>query len=283
MFSKTVITKALLIGGLVLGIAFSIASAVPAAVTAAGPDPKPEACAGCHPEPYKELKLTKHITALKSVQDQAGKAECLPCHSTDYLLAPTDKKPSTQGAKLGVTCTACHFDHQAGEGIDERRPPVCEDCHSGGKMRIGEAPHHPQKEMMLGTSPAETGVAKMPSMFGKKDCNGCHMPRINDKVDHEFSVLMPDRKTLSCASEGCHAGKHDKYEAMVKDWQAQTTKALTEVKGLLDAKKAKAGTTEYKVALFNYEFVETDHSKGVHNFPFAKKLLEVAKAKLASL
>lgn len=248
------------------------------------PSADPTGCAKCHPRPAKELGLTKHQTALDSVKRVAGAGDgCLQCHSTDYLLAPEGKKPTAKTAKSGVTCTACHFDHQAQEGIDDRRPPLCEDCHSGGKMQLGQEPHHPQNEMMLGTSPAVTGVPKMPSMFGKKDCNGCHMPVINGQRYHDFSVLMPDKKGYSCDSKGCHEGQGAKYTKLVQDWQAQTSKALAEVKALLDARKAKSGTEAYQVALFNYQFVETDRSKGVHNFPFAMKLLEVAKSKLSML
>lgn len=262
-----------------------LAAAAPLALAASpAPSPDPENCAQCHPDPAKELAATKHRSALSSVQTAPDAQEaCLVCHSTDYLLAPEGKKPKVETAKFGVSCTACHFDHNAGEAIDERRPPLCEDCHSGGEMKLGAAPHHPQNEMMLGISPAATGVPKMPSVFGKKDCNGCHMPVIDDKLYHDFSVLMPDRKDYSCGITDCHEGQGAKYTQQAKNWQAQTKAKLDEVRALLEAKKAKSQTEAYQVAQFNYEFVETDHSLGVHNFPFATKLLEVAKAKLAAL
>jgi hypothetical protein len=269
---------------ILLGAVVALLTAVPAFAALPAPSPDPASCGKCHPEPAKELALTKHETAQTSVQKAAGATDaCLQCHSTDYLLALAGKKPALKGAKFGVTCTACHFDHNAGEGIDDRRPPLCEDCHSGGKMALGQAPHHPQNEMMQGTSPAATGVVKMPSMFGKKDCNGCHMPVIGGKRDHDFSVLMPDHKDYSCGAEGCHTGQGAKYTKLAQDWRAQIGKGLAEVKALLDAKKAKSATEAYKVALFNYQFVESDGSQGVHNFVFATKLLEVAKAKLAAL
>lgn len=269
---------------ILLGAVLALLAAPPALAAVPAPSPDPATCAKCHPEPAKELAPTKHETAQVSVlKDATAGASCLACHSTDYLLAPEGKKPALKAVKFGVTCTACHFDHNAGEGIDDRRPPLCEDCHSGGKMVLGQAPHHPQNEMMQGTSPAATGVAKMPSMFGKKDCNGCHMPVINGKRDHDFSVLMPDHKDYSCGIQDCHTGQGDKYTKLAQDWRVKTGKALAEVKTLLDAKKAKSGTEAYKVALFNYQFVLSDGSQGVHNFAFATKLLEVAKAKLAAL
>lgn len=276
--------KVLLPTLLLLAVTVVVAAALPALAASPVPSPDPENCAQCHPDPAKELAATKHQSALKSAQAAPDVTDaCLSCHSTDYLLAPEGKKPSVKTAKFGVSCTACHFDHNAGEAIDERRPPLCEDCHSGGQMKLSEAPHHPQNEMMLGTSPAGTGVAKMPSVFGKKDCNGCHMPVIGEKRDHDFSVLMPDHKDYSCGIADCHEGQGAKYTGMARDWQNQTKARLAEVKALLDVKKAKSQTEAYQVARFNYEFVETDHSLGVHNFPFATKLLEVAKAKLAGL
>lgn len=265
-----------------LALAFLLLTALPA--LAAAPTADPAACGKCHPQPASELLPTEHETALERVKKASDAAEgCLKCHSTDYLLAPEGKKPSVKTAKFGVTCTACHFDHQAKEGIDDRRPPLCEDCHSGGKMELGQAPHHPQNEMMLGQSPKVTGVPKMPSMFGKKDCNGCHMPVIDGKRDHDFSVLMPGKQDYSCGIKGCHEGQGAKYTKLARDWRDQTGKTLAEVKALLEAKKAKSQTEAYRVALFNYQFVETDRSQGVHNFPFAQKLLEVAKAKLGTL
>ncbi|MGE5507443.1 MAG: multiheme c-type cytochrome [Chitinophagales bacterium] len=267
-----------------LAMAVSLAAALPGLAAAPAPSPDPANCAQCHPDPAEELAATKHHSALKSVQSAPDAQDaCLECHSTDYLLAPEGNKPSVKSARFGVGCTACHFDHNAGEAIDERRPPLCEDCHSGGDMKLSEAPHHPQNEMMLGVSPAGTGVPKMPSVFGKKDCNGCHMPVIGEKRYHDFSVLLPDHKDYSCGIPGCHEGQGAKYTQQARDWQAQTKVELAEVKALLDAKKAKSGSEAYQVARFNYEFVETDHSLGVHNFPFAQKLLEVAKAKLAAL
>jgi predicted CXXCH cytochrome family protein len=265
-------------------VAVSVVAAPLALAAAPAPSPDPANCAQCHPNPAKELAATKHESALGSVQNAPDAQDaCLACHSTDYLLAPEGKKPSVKTAKFGVTCTACHFDHNAGEAIDERRPPLCEDCHSGGAMKLSDSPHHPQNEMMLGISPAGTGVPKMPSVFGKKDCNGCHMPVIGEQRYHDFSVLMPDHKDYSCGIAGCHEGQGDKYTGQAKEWQTQTKARLAEVKALLEAKKAKSQTEAYQVARFNYEFVETDHSLGVHNFPFATKLLEVAKAKLTAL
>ncbi|MDI6871039.1 MAG: multiheme c-type cytochrome [Bacillota bacterium] len=282
MTGRIVRVSALLALGAIAG---ALVGGGPAAATALkAPSADPAACAKCHPRAAKEVAPTKHETALQSVQKTAGAGDaCLKCHSTDYLLAPEGRKPSVKTARFGVTCTACHFDHQAKEGIDDRRPPLCEDCHSGGQMQLGQAPHHPQNEMMLGTSPPVTGVPKMPSMFGKKDCNGCHMPVIDGKRYHDFSVLMPDKQDYSCGIRGCHEGQGAKYTKLARDWRAQTAKALAEVKALLEAKKAKSQSEAYKVALFNCQFVESDRSQGVHNFPFAMKLLEVAKAKLAAL
>lgn len=224
--------------------AWSVSASPPLLPGSSASSGDPAACAACHGEAVAEFRATRHAAALQKVEE-------------------------VPGAKPG--CLTCHFDHLSGEGVDERRPPVCEDCHVV------------QNDVMLGQSPPASGVPKMPGIFGKKDCNGCHMPVMGGQRYHTFSVRLPDGRDYACGIAGCHAGQGAKYTQLAEGWRAATGKLLAEVKSLLDAKKVKSANEAYQAALASYRMVAEDRSQGAHNFPFVQRLLEAAKAKLAAL
>ena len=137
-------------------------------------------------------------------------ADCLRCHSTDYILASDTAKPTGANAKYGVTCQACHTPHDRGtaKGIwnEEWTPQlrtdspktVCLTCHTAelnGKVaKAGSAVHDTTKEVMDGTGAIDVPQGA-PSVH-KGKCVQCHMPPTISSgatgANHTFSIIQPE-------------------------------------------------------------------------------------------
>ena len=152
------------------------------------------------------------LTNLKAVMGPNPPASCLKCHSTDYILAPDNAKPTGAETKYGVTCVACHTPHEKGtaEGIwnkeftpqlrTDSQKTLCVTCHNGEipegtSATPGTEIHHPMKEMIDGYGAID--VSAFPSVH-KGKCVQCHMPPttlsrgdIQLGANHTFDIIEP--------------------------------------------------------------------------------------------
>lgn len=269
-----------------------------------------EACGVCHTGPHHdtfseaEWKGTKHARALpdllkfRKIKPEAVKDYCLECHSTDYRLAPADKKPTLDTAKLSLTCQACHDTHSTLTRLPKNL--LCQSCHTGGlELKVGGEVHNNTKEMYFGKIVPGTGIFA-PPVFAKHvrsgvGCPECHMfkkPYVSEaepaKSGHDF---LP--KPEGCAV--CHPERGvDGNKAMIDTLQAPTKAALAELKPRIDAAKVrfeelkKAGkatkdlTKVYNLAIFGYDFTFQDRSNGFHNPDYAKAMLDLSRKNLAA-
>ncbi len=157
------------------------------------------------------------LEQLKAVMGPNPPADCLRCHSTDYIIAPADKKPTGEQAKYGITCVGCHTPHDKGtaEGVwnkdftpqlrTDSQKTLCVTCHTAelpedGIAVPGTAVHHPMKEMVNGTGAIDVPQGS-PSVH-KGKCVQCHMPPTTlsrgDKqlgANHTFSIITPAMAT----------------------------------------------------------------------------------------
>ncbi len=259
---------------------------------------------GTHHPQYPEYVNTGHAKALPALKSNKGAQDrCLECHSADYYLAKENGEkdlPTLKTAKESVSCQVCHDSHDP-TALRKPKTQVCTQCHNGeGKFTIGKEAHHPQKEMNEGKLNLP-GFPVQPSVMQAAGitCVDCHMTAtaVSGEVkrhSHLMKVVMPkDGKAYgmpdSCSS--CHLGTGqsakanlDNLQKYINTWQGTVNKKLANVKGLLNANKAKfANRTEYKQALTYASIVEADGSKGVHNYALAVKLLDTAAAKLNAL
>ncbi len=239
---------------------------------------------------YPEWLASAHAKTLDSLKSSDHAAdECLECHSAEAYLAKEGAEVKLADAKFGVTCQVCHASHDPDAGLGFLRKPreeICSQCHNAeGPMEVGQAPHHPQKEMNEGN--IGLGFAVAPSVMQQAGvtCVDCHMPKTTGpKVSHLMTTVMPkEGKEFgmpdSCSS--CHpSASHDYLQGVVDNWQGDVTKKLGEVKAQLEAKKANSETQAYKEALLYSQIVEADKSKGVHNYELTMKLLNAAADRL---
>jgi hypothetical protein len=158
----------------------------------------------------------KHRFALENLKKVMGPnppAECVECHSADYIIAPEDAKPTGEQARYGISCVGCHTPHEKGtaEGVwDENFTPqlryddaatLCTSCHNAeldGKVaKPGSTVHHPMKEMMAGVG-AISVMQGSPSVH-KGKCVQCHMPpttysrgSVQLGANHTFKIIEPE-------------------------------------------------------------------------------------------
>lgn len=123
-------------------------------------------------------------------------AQCLSCHSGDYILAPERSKPSFSDVKQGITCAVCHNAHG---DLDQARVD-CAACHTTGAFEHGRArnaDHVP--------CPADAEVG----------CVDCHMPLTGtlgglfSLHSHRPGIVQPIETERwgvpnSCSNGGCH-------------------------------------------------------------------------------
>jgi predicted CXXCH cytochrome family protein len=158
------------------------------------------------------------LDTLKAIGNGTNTA-CLPCHSADYQIQVANGVPSPDPSSLlyGDACVTCHDPHAAGDQqsvFNSGRNPqlvssqatLCTKCHNtevpedqNGQIVAGEEIHHPQQEMMAGTSLTDLGVPNTPSVH-KGDCVQCHMVPTGIEFDgvpgtganHLFKVITPE-------------------------------------------------------------------------------------------
>lgn len=260
-----------------------------------------EICGACHTThqhpTFEEWQSTAHATALPSLVG-SGHAQdfCLQCHSTDYRLAPAGEKPTVQTAQLSITCVDCHAPHGSSHDGQLRQDvdTLCGSCHTMSGAAPPSSPHHPNLEMfdgvggvMLDGQPQVGPNASHTTMLAEK-CTSCHYYTLTRASP---TPLMPNitGHTFKADVRGC--------TACHTTTQAQTLIANTQTYvGGRAAGLAKyftpgdpsyidpAGLTEPSLqsgfynARFDWQFVSTESSVGVHNAVYANALLDVAQS-----
>ncbi len=242
-----------------------------------------ELCGTCHASAhhptYTEWVDSAHATAQLEWQNSTHfTTECQECHSADYIFA--DSVPENAQAsdfKLGITCVVCHDPHSEENPFQTRMPvgDLCGSCHNSEGATPGESVHHPNAELVFGTNgykyPGET-YTNSPHAGLEKSCAACHMwtapfsETINTAISgHSFKPLV----------EACQVCHPDAQSFDYKGRQTIIVDLLAELKAKLDAATANDKLLlSYTYAKFNYDFINGDGSKGVHNFDYASKLLQ---------
>lgn len=146
---------------------------------------------------------------------------------------------------------------------------ACHDEAAGAPQPEGDtlAAHFLVVEAMLDGQGA-LGVAGPPSPHlspeGEPACASCHRPG----GDESAAVLS------SCTGLGCHEEVDEAaLEALTDQRQEEIGDLLAALRAALDAVDDK-DSEAYKVALANLTFVQADGSLGLHNYAYAKAVLE---------
>ncbi len=259
-----------------------------------------DTCTGCHQGTHHptgvEWENSAHAKALEGLKkSEFAEDECLICHSADYILAPPGEKPTLKEAKFAITCVTCHSSH-TGE-LRLSREEICTNCHNAEGAVPPEPVHHPTKELFLGTAVKGSGVPD-PPIFEKHVNNGvtcpdCHMFNKEFVSEQEPAISGHFYQVRPEACIDCHSEwKVPDAIKQIQTMQAPVVALLTELepriaegKSKLEAlKKAGKNISKIKpildVAVFDFDFVKTEPSKGFHNPEYANAMLNASKINL---
>lgn len=261
-------------------------------------------CAGCHTsQGFLDRLLTGGTTASMDIEDPLPQ-NCYTCHEIHQTYTDADWELTAQdpvtlwvgGATIDVgkgnQCLNCHQPRIPSPAL----PPVGEDAvYTVTNKRYG--PHHgAQGALFTGSSAYLVGDGYENSSHTnlvQNACVTCHMASIdggNDAGGHTFRVTSVDGELNTAGCVQCHSDT-DALELAVSDTQQVIADLLYELGtklntlGLLDddlnyAVVPQDFTSLQLGVLWNYQYVKEDSSLGVHNFKFAKKLLENSIAAL---
>ena len=238
-----------------------------------------ELCGSCHTgshhPTYDEWKTSDHANALTTLKGSSHASDsCLECHSSDYWY---DRTVTLYSAQNGITCVMCHFAHGSNfeHQLREEGERLCALCHTTERSRPPSTPHHAQDEMLLGIGgyewPQGGPYLNSPHTYDIDErCMKCHMYTRDFESAEDPAITGHSWKPNVEVCRECHKGAQS----------FNIHGARTDIRNLLAQLEAKLEqqqneeAEDYIYAKFNYGFVEADASMGVHNYDYARQLLE---------
>ncbi|HUV87832.1 MAG TPA: multiheme c-type cytochrome [bacterium] len=235
-------------------------------------------CGACHTgdhnPTYGEWEESEHADALNGLKSSSHPQDnCLECHSADYWY---DRTVTLASAQYGITCATCHFAHGSNfeHQLREEGERLCSLCHTDEGARPPSAPHHTQDEMLAGIGGYEwpQGGPYLNSdhtYVVEERCKKCHMyakPFEEGKPAIKGHTWKP--RIEPCRE--CHPGANS---FNIGGAQRRIERLLEELEAKLERQRNKQAQ-DYIYAKFDYDFVENDGSYGVHNYKYARQLLE---------
>lgn len=258
-------------------------------------------CAVCHTSQGFLERVNTGATSTAATIEDPLPINCYTCHKIHSTYTQADWEfTRTAPVTLWVggqtldfgdanLCISCHQSRAVS--------PVLPDPATGGTINITNSrygPHHgPQGEMLpgingyevAGPAPYENSAHTLLLANNVRNaCIACHMGTAQavNSGGHTFRVISEDGDLNHAACVECHLVA-DELDDLVMDRQGQIEARLEELRLLLIDRGLLNGTTDLAIpgsfegheagALFNYRFVQEDHSRGVHNFKYANALL----------
>lgn len=228
---------------------------------------------------------------------------CENCHGPGSKHASSHNKADiTRTPPAKDTCWTCHgdrpFNSLAGP-IDTVTSAALRETKPGSVR----GPHYPPAGFLLGVRGYNIAQAvPSPHTALKNTCVDCHTPGISGitgKVDHGVNAQKPNIDTTRPACASCHGGRSESetllqagvIEELIKiGGESPTTPGRPDSAangGLLKAYATAHNislTTNtapddpfviaYKAARYNYNYLRKEGSWGVHNPPFARRLID---------
>ena len=255
-------------------------------------------CAGCHTsQGFLERVASGEMTPSGTIEDPLPQ-NCYACHQVHSTYTQED---------WNLTTTDPVTFWVGGETVDLGNSNLCINCHQArvpnpalppvGELAMYEltnkryGPHHGSQGIMLTGSSAylvgDDYENSLHTTLIENACVNCHMATVmgkNEAGGHTFAVISEGGELNTAGCIQCHSDedalltKVDETQAEIDDLLNQLGTRLNEL-GILD------DNLEYAIVpqqvsslhlgvLWNYKYVYEDKSGGVHNYKFAKKLLE---------
>ena len=272
-----------------------------------------EGCVGCHTGPGF-IDRTKGNT--KTPNTTYGAINCQTCHEshgattpdTNAHLVRTEMVTLADGTQVtdggtGMLCMNCHQSRQNATTYAET---------NAANSRFG--PHHGTQGDMLEGANAYTYGQYIPSsahaFVVENTCVGCHMQPVGEKDPgftlaggHTFkpSFTSADstvKTDLVAACQKCHGKTINSFDFKLMDYDGDGSidGAQTEVQHLMDKLSTLlppygSVKADFKIdstwtraelkAVYNFQFVHDDGSRGIHNMAYTIGLLKASIADLS--
>ncbi|MGE4498617.1 MAG: hypothetical protein AB7E48_12160 [Deferribacterales bacterium] len=221
----------------------------------------------------------------------------------------------------GITCNVCHDPHGEGGHNAQLRVSgshtltvysgnvtvnagdgkICYTCHNTDGAGIGTLPHNSQAEMFEGKGGYTYGetLALTSAHKSSLDCADCHMNR-SAGTTHSMAMSSNRSDRLDYCNSSCHSGvtadADGRYDYLGRTAGVRTlmntlkerinTLAGRALSSEISASYSVTGNTALTNALnraaYNYNFIISDKSFGLHNYSYAAKLLELSINDLTS-
>jgi hypothetical protein len=256
-------------------------------------------CTRCH---TNEGFVSLVETGTEIAVDNPTAIGCFTCHAphtngnltlrTDAPFVLLDStSSSTYNKGTSNVCVACHHSRRNANTY----------VYDGVKMSSHYGPHHSvQGDMLLGTNAYEyTGFTYQSSYHSHgvaKGCVDCHMAAAIGYTlgGHSWNMAWEGEENVAaCNSAACHNGEIDDFNRLAAadyDHDGTIEGVQDEIDGLMDQLKdkltaanlltsggdpvARASTADSVGAVYNYEFILGDGSRGIHNTKYAVGLLQ---------
>ena len=267
-----------------------------------------EVCAQCHNEPsHHPEPLAWGVSAHANYGDITGSGHasssgCTRCHTAQGFVNETIRggAAAEYAEPDPITCAACHDPHDGSAVANLRRGSVAEACTGCHTLRIsGHSGVHGSNQgpMLAGTDGMEVPGVEYPSgSHGdiSETCVECHMAAPPEGIGntvvgaHTFAIVgidttggVPDTILNDTGCLECHGTVTREFVELT---QAKTTALMDELLALLP--KTAAGTPVLfqvdsltdaeSLGSYNWLFVNSDGSYGVHNYRYAEALLKTS-------
>lgn len=250
-----------------------------------------KSCAGCHSgNAFQErIKAGLEPNQLTAGDESPTPQDCRACHQIHETYTMTDFTLRTATPVSLYAIPGSTFD--GGEGN------LCVNCHqprrnapvavNGVISGISEhwGPHHgPQSAMILGVGGAIVTPGTPHGHYGAvtNTCVQCHM---GNGRDHHFEPEVSTCQTCHVGATSFDVnGRQTEIEAL-----SDSLGAMLVAAGLLSENSADGHPTVTSApeaqanALWNWLYVHhEDRSKGVHNYPYSKAMLEAGIAAMSA-
>ena len=259
-------------------------------------------CAGCHTsQGFLERIASGQMNPAGTIEDPLPQ-NCYTCHQIHATFTEEDWALTSSDP---VTFWATN------ETVDHSNSNLCISCHqarvespalpapgTGGTFTVTNkryGPHHGAQGMMFSGSGAyqlgDDYTNSVHTTLIENSCVTCHMATAQgvEAGGHTFNVSNADGEINQAGCVQCHDDS-DELEMLIENTQTEIAGLLAELQQLLldrgilnpnDLPYANASssnplelTSDELGALYNYQYVREDQSLGIHNYNFAKKLLE---------
>ncbi len=262
-------------------------------------------CAPCHTsQGFLEVISTGNMETANAISNPLP-PNCYTCHDihdtyteADWAFTYTDpvtfwlNGETTDQGKANL-CVHCHQPRPVDPFPDVANPDA---NYEVTNSRFG--PHHgPQGALIAGTGGYEVGTGYGTSPHSNIDntCVHCHMAEAygTQAGGHSMGVSYDyhGHTTLNMAAcSDCHS---DNIANTLEDVNTEIEGKLAQLRDLLEAEGiynpetglANTGTYTNRVAgaYYNYLFLEEDRSLGLHNYTYARALLDNSIASLSTL